>query len=116
MALGTFTPVRGANSTFGNRKVRVFDVQLSAGANYPTGGDTISASTVGLRKIEQAWCSGIARATSGGATSRTVSFDFAAIAGNPGAVKMQVYTTGSAEAANNSDQSAFTTRVSFIGI
>lgn len=112
MALGTLTRVSGASSTFGNKKIRVYDVQLSAGANYTTGGETISPSAVGLKRIEQAHTSGIARATSGGATSRTVSFDFVT---TPGSVKMQVHTTASVEAANNSDQSAFSVRVTFMG-
>lgn len=115
MALGTRTPVPGANTTFGNKKVRVFDVQLTTGANYTTGGETILPSYVGLRKIEQAQATGLARTTSGGAAARGVAFDYAAIAGSPGAIKAQVYTTASAEAASNSDQSTFSVRVMFIG-
>jgi hypothetical protein len=110
MTLGTFTKV--SSFTEANKRVRVFDVQLSSGANYPTGGDTISPSVVGLRKIEEAIPHGIARATSGGATGRALAFDYATTAGS---VKMQVYTTGSAEAANNSDQSTQSCRITFRG-
>lgn len=115
MAIGTITKVNGSDSTFGNKKMRVRDIQLTAGANYTTGGETISASAVGLRKIEAANALGLARATSGGATARGVAFDYTAIAGNAGAIKMQVYTTGSAEASSNSDQSALSVRVQFFG-
>jgi hypothetical protein len=114
MALGVLTRVANTTTVVGNKKMRVYDVQLSSGANYPTGGDTITPAAVGFgRRIEEAMPTGIARATTGGATSRTVSFDYAT---TPGSVKMQVNTTASAEAANNSDQSAFSVRVAFIGV
>lgn len=109
MALGTLTRVTAY--TAGNKKVRVYDVQLSAGANYTTGGETITAAAVGLRKIEQAIPSGLATTTSG-TTSRSVAFLY----GNGmTTTKMLVQTTASAEAANNSDQSTFTIRVTFMG-
>lgn len=114
MALGTLTAVANTTSRIGNKRMKVYDVQLSSGANYTTGGETITPAAVGMgRRIEQAQATGIARATTGGATSRAVSFDFAT---TPGSVKMQVSTTASAEAANNSDQSAFSVRVAFIGV
>lgn len=112
MAIGTLTLVRAHR--WGNRRAVVYDVQLTSGANYTTGGETIAPSAVGLgRRVEQVLTHGIARATSGGATSRTVSFDFAT---TPGSVKMQVHTTASAEAAGSSDQSAFSVRLTFIGV
>lgn len=113
MALGTLTRVANASATIGNKKMRVYDVQLTSGANYTTGGETIAPSAVGLKRIEQVQTCGIARATSGGATSRSVTFDFAT---TPGSAKMQVQTTASAEAASNSDQSAFSLRVAFVGV
>lgn len=117
MALGTITkPSPSQDFTAGNRRFRTRDVVLGTGANYPTGGETITPAAVGLgRRIEQVWTTSIARATAGGATGRTVSVDYTAIAGSPGAVKIQIYTTGSAEVANNSDQSAFSVRLTFIG-
>jgi hypothetical protein len=48
MALGTITkPTTGVTGsrtdwTEGNRRYRIRNVQLSAGANYTTGGETIS--------------------------------------------------------------------------
>ena len=113
MTLGTFTRVSDGITRLGSKRVTSYDVQLSSGANYPTGGDTITPAMVGMgRRIENVFTSGIARATSGGATARTLSFDFAT---TPGSVKMQVNTTASAEAANNSDQSAFSCRLTFVG-
>lgn len=98
-----------------NKRVRVYDVILTSGANYTTGGDIIQPSYIGLNKIMEVIPHGIARATTGGATSRTVAFDYTAISGSPGAVKMQVYTTASAEAASNSDQSTQSVRITFRG-
>jgi hypothetical protein len=111
MALGTVTKVTGADTVFGNKKVRVRDVQLTSGANYTTGGETITAAQVGLRKIEQANVLGLALPT-GGATSRTIGV----IYGNgQTTTKLVVHTTASAEAAGSSDQSTFTVRIQFIG-
>ena len=113
MALGTLTRISNGVDRIGGRRAVTYDVQLTSGANYTTGGETITPAAVGLgRRIENVFTSGIPRATSGGATSRTVSFDFAT---TPGSVKMQVQTTASAEALANSDQSAFSVRLTFLG-
>jgi hypothetical protein len=114
MALGTITKPHGSRSDYleGNRKVRVRDVQLSSGANYTTGGETVTARSVGLSKIEEAQVLGVAL-TSSGTTSRSVGV----IYGNGvTTTKLLVHTTASAEAANNSDQSTFTARIRFSGI
>lgn len=109
MALGTITKI--ADYTWGNRRVRTRDVQLTTGANYTTGGETISATAVGLgRRIEHV--SGAMATTSTGTTSRTV----VPLYQTNGSVKLTVQTTASAEAASNSDQSTFTARLTFIGI
>lgn len=109
MALGTLTKV--AAYAIANRRVRVYDVQLTSGANYSTGGESITPAAVGLRgKIEQANALGLPT-TSSGTTSRGVAFLYQA----SGAVKMLVQTTASAEAAGSSDQSTFTVRVEFVG-
>lgn len=116
MALGTLTAVANTTNRVGNRREKVYDVQLTSGANYTTGGETITPAMVGLgRRIEQVQATGTPRATTGGATERSVSWDFATLV-STGAVKMQVSTTASAEAANNSDQSAFSVRVAFRGV
>lgn len=106
MALGTVTKVDAWVE--GNKRVRVYDVVLGTGTNYPTGGEPLAPSLVGLRKITAANSLGAARATSAGATCRTVSYDYTNS-------KLQIYTTASAEAANASDQSAFTARIEFVG-
>lgn len=113
MTAALFTKVDSYSEA--NKRVRVYDVVLGTGANYPTGGETIQPSYVGMNKIMEAVPHGNARATTGGATARTLAFDYAAISGSPGAIKMQVYTTGSAEAANNSDQSTQSVRITFRG-
>jgi hypothetical protein len=110
MALGTLT--KKSAYTLSNKRVRVYDVTLSAGANYTTGGETITPQNVGLsRKIEEARPHGLAL-PSGGATSRSVGFAYQ----TDGSVKILAHTTASAEAANNSDQSTFTVRVTFVGV
>lgn len=109
MALGTVTIVR--KDTRGGRKSVVADVQLTAGANYTTGGETISLAAVGMgHRIVGAIPFGLAT-TASGTTSRGVAFLFQ----SNGTVKMLVQTTASAEAASNSDQSTFTVRVEFVG-
>lgn len=110
MALGTLTRVSAYSIS--NKRARVYDVQLTSGANYTTGGETITPANIGLtRRIEQANALGLATTTSG-STSRGVSFLYQA----NGSVKMQVQTTASAEAAGSSDQSTFTVRVEFVGV
>lgn len=111
MALGAISIPTGvqANTTFGNKKVRIRNVVLTTGANYTTGGESITPSAVGLSKRIEFVMGTIAPATSGGATARTVGYDYTNS-------KLQVFTTGSAEAASNSDQSAFTARLMFIGV
>lgn len=112
MALGTITkPSGAADYNDANKRVRVRDVQLTSGANYTTGGETINASAVGLNAIFEAVPLGLAL-PSGGATSRSVAFIFTS---DTRSVKMLVHTTASAEAASNSDQSTFSVRVRFIG-
>lgn len=109
MAIGTLTKVSAY--TVANKRFRVYDVQLSSGANYTTGGDSITPRQVGLNtKIEEARPSGIPVA-SDGSTSRTVGFLFQ----SDGSVKMPIQTTASAQATSNSDQSAYTVRVTFVG-
>jgi hypothetical protein len=114
MALGAITKVSGLPDTkVGGLRMCTRDIVLGTGANYNTGGETISPSQVGMKfKILQVMQPSAVRATSGGATARTIAFDYAT---TPASVKMQVYTTASAEAAGNSDQSAYTARLTFLG-
>lgn len=109
MAAGTLTKVSAY--TVSNKRVRVYDYQLSSGANYTTGGETITPQQVGLsRKIEKV--EGAMATTTSGTTSRTV----VPLYQTNGSVKIVVQTTASAEAASNSDQSTFFVRLSFSGV
>jgi hypothetical protein len=108
MALGTLTKVTAYKDA--NKRVTVYDVQLTSGANYAAGGETIVASSVGQKKILLANAAGLATISTG-ATARAVTFLYQ----TNGDVKMQVQTTGSAEAAGSSDQSTFTVRIRFEG-
>ncbi len=45
----TLTPVAGASTVMGNKRIRVYD--LAFGGTYATGGETVTASSLGLRKI-----------------------------------------------------------------
>lgn len=108
MALGTVTKIDAY--TEANKRIKIVDVQLSAGANYTTGGETLNASAVNLRRITAVNVMGLAL-PSGGATSRTVGVVYTSAT----AVKLVVHTTASAEAASNSDQSTFTIRLEIIG-
>jgi hypothetical protein len=110
MALGTVTKVDKYNVS--NKRVRIYDVQLTSGANYTTGGETLNASTVDLRRITECIPIGLAL-PSGGATSRSVGVIYGT--GNT-SVKLLVHTTASAEAAGNSDQSTFTVRLRILGV
>jgi hypothetical protein len=115
MALGTISKVTGFGSegdwTVGNKRYRIRTVQLTSGANYTTGGETISAAAVGLRaRIHAAIPLGLAY-PSGGATSRSVAY----IPQTDGSVKQLVHTTASAEATVNTDQSTFSVNTLFIG-
>lgn len=110
MALGTVTVDKSKSSTWGNKKMRVATVQLTSGANYTTGGETLNASQVGLRRIDQVNVLGLAL-TASGTTSRSVGVIYS----SPTAVKLLTQTTASAEAAASSDQSTFVATIQFIG-
>lgn len=100
MAL-TIALVKGSSHVAGNKKIRVRDITLDS--SYPTGGYSLLPSDFGLKKIEHIQ-NNVAVASGGGATARTVAYDYTN-------QKLQVYTTASAEALNASDQSAFTVRL-----
>lgn len=116
MALGTITkPVPSPDYVIGNKRVRVRDVQLTSGANYTTGGETITPAAVGLKlRIESVICTGQARTTTGGAATIPVSLDFAT---TPGSVKLQQYVAATgAEQAASANLSTFSARLTFIGV
>jgi hypothetical protein len=104
MAL-SIAKVAGADHVEGNKKVKVRTITFDN--SYPTGGESLTPNDVGLKTIDTVQ-GGVAPATSGGATARTVAYDHTN-------QKLLVYTTASAEAANASDQSAFSIRLRFVG-
>lgn len=117
MAIGTLTkPTPTPDYTAGNRKYRTRDVVLTAGANYTTGGETITPGMLGMRaRIEQVVNGGIARTTTGGAATIPIAFDYATLA-STGSVKMQSYVAATgAEQAGNVNLSTFSVRLTFIG-
>jgi hypothetical protein len=103
-----------ANYSIPNKRYRIRDVQLTAGANYTTGGSTISAASVGLRfRIEHVINCGVARTTTGGAASIPISVDYSP---TDGSVKLQNYVAATgAEQAGNADLSTFSVRLVFVG-
>jgi hypothetical protein len=95
---------RVAATTFGNKRVRVYDVTFDS--SYPTGGEPLAASDVGLRKIDWAFCN--VKAVGGTVNVANVYFDRA---NN----KLKVYDETPAEAANTSDLSTLVVQVAAFG-
>jgi hypothetical protein len=116
MSLGTLT-LRDS-TVIGNpsRKVRVYDVVPTGGADYTAGGETITPSAVGLRRITAAICDGPA-STSNGGTAYTVK----PLYQTDGSVKLAAHRTAASvnnpllEAAGNTDLSTYTVRITFVG-
>ena len=117
MALGTITkPANTSDVTVANKRWRTRDIQLTSGANYTTGGETITAAAVGLKRIEAVFGYGSAK-TSNGATSRAIAIDYSV---SPN-VKIQAYNGDAGvlgpqtEVAANTDCSTLTARLTFFG-
>ena len=110
MAIGTISTVKGADTIFGNKRVKVRDIQITAGANYTTGGVPLAASDVGLKKIDVVF-PGHAK-DSNGAHNVSLSYDYTNS-------KLQAYfsanAAANAEVGANTDLSTYTARVIFIG-
>lgn len=118
MAIGTLTKI--AAYAWGNRRVRVFDVQLTSGANYTTAGETVTPKMVGLgHVIEQVMGAGTSGA--GATTGYAIGANYAAVAANPGAVRLQGFVSNGAspallnEAPSNTNLSAGSVRLAFVG-
>ena len=60
--------------TSGNKRHRVYDVTFDS--SYPTGGESLTAADVNLRKIEQPSVPGPATATRGGTTGVLATYDY----------------------------------------
>ena len=114
MAIGAITkPNPSADFANGNRKQRSRDVQLTSGANYTTGGETITPQSVGFsRRIDAVMNGGVARLTYNGSTSIPITISHLA----NGSVKIQAYVAATgAEQAAAADLSTFSVRLTFIG-
>ena len=61
-------------NTSGNKRRRVYDVTFDS--SYPTGGESLTAADVNLRKIEQLIVHGPSTATRGGTTGAFPSYDY----------------------------------------
>ncbi len=110
MAIGTISPVKTANFSPGNKKLRVCDVQLTGGANYTTGGETVTLAAVGLKRIDQVLNGGFARNAAG-----TTAVAVAVAYQTNGTVKLQVYASSGSEQSASADLSTYTVRLTFIG-
>lgn len=60
--------------TSGNKRHRVYDVTFDS--SYPTGGESLTAADVNLRKIEELIVHGPATATRGGTTGVLATYDY----------------------------------------
>jgi hypothetical protein len=120
MALGTITKVkrngRPIDYVKGNKFAVVADVQCTSGANYTTGGETITAAAVGLKSIDYANILN-QPATSTGANHRVGTIVYSAAgAGGQTSVKLAIGgAAAGAEVASNTDLSTYSTRIEFVG-
>jgi hypothetical protein len=110
MAL-TITKVTGADTTFGNKRIKTRDITFDS--SYPTGGEALTAADVGLTKIDNVLSVGTAT-NSAGTLAHNVRYDFTNS-------KLQAFETGAAvdgphkEATSTADLSAYSARLTFIG-
>lgn len=108
----TVSKVVGADYVAGNKKVKVRDITFDSA--YVTAGEALTPGTVGLRKIEQAIPNGPFRNADG-----TLSIDVSYDRTNS---KLLAYETAgtvstpNAEVGSTEDISAYSGRVTFIGV
>jgi hypothetical protein len=115
MAIGTISkPTISGDFTVSNKKSRTRDVVLTSGANYTTGGETITPANVGLRqRIEQVYNTGHARTTSGGAATIPIAVAYQ----SDGSIKLQQYVAATgAEQSAAANLSTFSVRLTFVGV
>jgi hypothetical protein len=111
MAL-TISKVLGADYVSGNKKVKVRDITFDSA--YVTAGEALTPAQVGLRKIEQAYPSGLFRNADG-----TLAIDVSYDRTNK---KLLAYETAASassphsEVTSEDDISAYTGRMTFIGV
>lgn len=111
MALGTLTKIDGY--VVGNKRVRIYDVQLTSGANYVAGGETLTAAMVGLRRIVAVNALGPARSST--PTGFQVTYDYT----NSKLIALAQATAGAAiamvDVTAGTNLSTFTVRLEVIG-
>lgn len=107
------TAVAGASYVAGNKRVRVYDLAITG--TYPTDGESITAASVGLKKIEQAIPNGGASETdlTGGWITK---IDYQ----TDGSVKLVLFESATAGAVptqkpNEAYESASELRCTFVG-
>ena len=112
MALGALTRVTAYKQA--NKRVTVYDITLSTGANWTDAGESLTTAMVGLKKIEEAFVMGPAKNST--PLSFQVGYDFTnqkliAYGQNavPGPAVGQPVVTG------NTDLSGYTVRMRFSG-
>jgi len=87
--------VTDADCTFGNKRMKVRDVTFSG--SYATGGETINASDVGLRRIDQCYSQGFAA----GSTPTSGNPVGTIVASGGGSVVLRLYELGGTGAAGD---------------
>lgn len=109
----TLSNVSAANTVWGNKRVRVYDVTFDN--SYPTGGESLVASDVKLKKIEQVIPHGAAVDSdgSGGTQAVAVTYDHTNS-------KLQAFESGASgavlpEKGNTESLANYTVRVTVIG-
>lgn len=88
---------------------RWVEATITFDGSYPTGGETVTPSAIGLRTVAKVY-EVISEGTAAGALGRVVA-DVA----DPAAPKLVVYTAASTELANEGDASTVVGRFRFLG-
>ena len=115
MAIGTISKLTpSSDGVIGNKRTRTRDVVVTSGANYVTGGSSITAADVDLnRRIERVHGAGVARLTADSSTSIPISVAHQ----TDGSVKLVGYVAATgAEQASNANLSTFSVRLTFVGV
>ena len=87
--------VTDADCVIGNKRLKVRDATFSG--NYATGGETVNASDVGLRRIDQCFSQGFAA----GSTPTSGNPVGAIVASGGGSVVLRLYELGGTGAAGD---------------
>lgn len=102
--MATVAHVAGTPTVMGNKRMRVVDVTLDS--SYPTGGESITATDLRLRKVQFAICN--VKAVSGTVNIANAYYDYAN-------QKLKIYDETPAEVANAADLSSCVIQVVAFG-